>query len=80
MGAIILKWIKEGQIRIDTLETGTLIKKENTVMVLSNADLNSFSNITERKLFSMLLSASGDGILENREFERWCKKNYSKIL
>jgi len=80
LGAIILKWIKEGQIRIDTLETGTLIKKENTVMVLSNADLNSFSNITERKLFSMLLSASGDGILENREFERWCKKNYSKIL
>ncbi len=80
LGAIILKWIKEGQIRIDTLETGTLIKKENTVMVLSNADLNSFSNITERKLFSMLLNASGDGILENREFERWCKKNYSKIL
>jgi uncharacterized membrane protein len=28
----------------------------------------------------MLLEASKDGILEKKEFEKWCDKNYSKIL
>ena len=28
----------------------------------------------------MLYEASIDGILENKEFERWCNKSYSKIL
>ena len=28
----------------------------------------------------MLYEASNDGILENKEFEKWCNKSYSKIL
>ena len=28
----------------------------------------------------MLYEASNDGILENKEFEKWCRKSYSKIL
>ncbi len=28
----------------------------------------------------MLYEESRDGILENKEFEKWCKKSYSKIL
>lgn len=28
----------------------------------------------------MFFTASKDGILEEREFEKWCSKNYSKIL
>lgn len=28
----------------------------------------------------MLDKASKDGILENKEFENWCKTNYNKIL
>ena len=28
----------------------------------------------------MIYSASKDGILENKEFEKWCKNHYSRIL
>ena len=38
------------------------------------------TNPLENKLFKMLYEASKDGILENKEFEKWCKKSYSRIL
>ena len=28
----------------------------------------------------MLYQASNDGVLENKEFEKWCNKSYSKVL
>ena len=34
----------------------------------------------ERRLFDMLYTASQDGILENKEFEKWCNKSYSRVL
>lgn len=80
LGAIILKWLKECKIRIDTAQTGKIFKKEGTVIILNKVDLSSFEDSTEKKLFNMLLSASGDGILESREFEKWCSSNYTKIL
>ena len=80
IGAIILKWLKECKIRIDTAQTGKIFKKEGTVIILNKVDLSSFEDSTEKKLFNMLLSASGDGILESREFEKWCSSNYTKIL
>ena len=80
LGAIILKWLKECKIRIDTAQTGKIFKKKGTVIILNKVDLSSFEDSTEKKLFNMLLSASGDGILESREFEKWCSSNYTKIL
>lgn len=80
LGAIILKWLKEGKIRIETSETGTIFKRAGTIVVLNEVSLDEFEDITERKLFNMLLDASEDGLLENNEFEKWCKKHYSKIL
>ena len=80
LGAIILKWLKEGKIRIEVSKIGTIFKRSGTVIVLNEVDLNEFEDITERKLFNMLLDASEDGLLENNEFEKWCKKHYSKIL
>lgn len=81
LGAIILKWLKDSIIRIEQRETGTVFKKENTVIVLNETNPeNSIENIEERILFKMLYEASKDGILENKEFEKWCKKSYSRIL
>ena len=62
LGAIILKWLKEGKIRIETSETGTIFKRSGTVGILNEVDLNEFEDITERKLFNMLLDASEDGL------------------
>ena len=37
-------------------------------------------NILEEKMLGYFREASGDNqILENKEFERWCKRNYEEI-
>ena len=80
LGAIILKWLKDGMIRIEEKENGGIFKKENTVIVLTETDTEKFSELKEKELFNMLYEASKDGYLENKEFEKWCEKSYSKIL
>lgn len=80
LGAIILKWLKEGKIQIKQKEAGLIFKREDTVIILKDTDPNSIANHQEKELFNMLYEASKDGILENKEFERWCSTSYSKIL
>lgn len=76
-GAIILKWVKNGKIKFIN-ETKGLFNKETSKIDLS-LDTD-FDNELEKELFNMMRAASGDGILEARELEKWCKKNYSKFL
>lgn len=80
LGAVILKWLKDGIIRIEEKEEGLVFKKENTVIVLPEPRDEIFTNLKEKELFDMLYEASKDGCLEGKEFENWCKNNYSKIL
>lgn len=80
LGAIILKWLKDGLIRIEQKETGMIFKKENTVVVLKETNLEQIINEKERKVFFMLKEASQDGYLESEEFEKWCSNSYSTIL
>ena len=80
LGAIILKWFKDGLIKIEQKETGMIFKKENTVVVLKETDSSSIEDEKEQELFKMLYEASKDGYLENKEFEKWCSKSYLKIL
>ena len=80
LGAIILKWLKQGIIRTENREQGKVFKKENTVIILGEDSNKDLGNKRENELFHMMYVASIDGILENKEFERWCKKSYEKIL
>lgn len=80
LGAIILKWLKDGMIRIEEKETGKIFKKENTVIVLTETNTEMFKEPKEKELFNMLYEASKDGYLESKEFEKWCEHSYSKIL
>ena len=80
LGAIILKWLKDGLIKIKQKETGVIFKKENTVVVLNKTDLEILTDEKEKELFKMLYEASKDGYLENKEFESWCSISYSTIL
>ena len=80
LGAIILKWIKDGIIKIEEKQTGVFFKKENIVIVLKETNIDVFTESKEKELFEMLYTASKDGYLENNEFEKWCEKSYSKIL
>lgn len=80
LGSIILKWLKDDLIKVEQKEAGTIFKKENTVVVLNTTDKSAITDKNEVELFSMLYTASKDGILENKEFEKWCSKSYTKIL
>lgn len=80
LGAIILKWLKDDLIKVEQKESGTIFKKENTIVVLNQTDRSAITDKEESELFSMLYTASQDGILENKEFEKWCSKSYTKIL
>lgn len=80
LGAVILKWLKDGIIKIEEKEKGLVFKKENTVIVLPEPKAGLLTNLKEKELFDMLYEASKDGYLESKEFEEWCKNNYSKVL
>lgn len=80
LGAIILKWLKEGKIRIEQKQKGKVFKREDTIIILKETNQSEIADTYEKQLFKMLYEASIDGILENKEFEKWCNKSYSKIL
>ena len=79
LGAILLKWMLQKKITLEKkLESGLFKKGEESIIVLpSNAV---FDNTLELKLYKMMYEASIDGKLESKEFEKWCRKNYNKIL
>ena len=75
IGAFILKWLKDEKIGINTVEKG---KK-----LLTNIDMRGeldTNNEYERQLYKMLKESSLDGILENKEFEKWCRTSYSRVI
>ncbi len=78
LGAILLKWLKEQKITIKKIEAGFLKKKEETAIDLTKEI--TFDSSLEQDLYNMMKEASRDGVLESKEFEKWCNNNYSKIL
>ena len=76
-GAIILKWVKNNKIIFINEKKGVFNKETTKLDLRSNP---TFDNENETKLFEMMYKASKDGILESKELEKWCKKNYSKFL
>lgn len=78
LGAIILKWVKQGKIKFIKPKEGGLFNKETGSIDLTATV--TFDNEMEEKLFSLMRAASGDGILEAKELEKWCRRNYSKFL
>lgn len=77
LGAIILKWVKENKIGFKNEEKGIFNKNSSVIDLTLNP---TFDNELEEKLFDMMYEASGNGMLEAKEFEKWCKKNYTSFL
>ncbi len=76
-GAIILKWVKENKISFKN-QTKGIFNKETSVIDLTLKP--EFDNELEKELFNIMHRASGDGILETKELEKWAKKNYTKFF
>lgn len=79
LGAILLKWLKQGKIKIESKTVGAIFKKEDTTIVFPEKDIELDIEL-ETSLYNYMYQASKDGILESKEFEKWCNNNYSKIL
>lgn len=78
LGAIMLKWVKEDKIKfIKEDKSGILSKEKSSIDLRLNP---TFDNVLEKELFDTMYKASGDGILETKELEKWAKKNYSKFF
>ena len=79
LGAILLKWMMEKKISLIKKEANGIFKtKEETAIDLTL--IPTFENEVEQRLYKMLYEASENGILESKEFEKWCRKHYEKIL
>ena len=77
LGAIILKWVREDKIKFINEEKGIFNKNTSSIDLTKDV---TFDNIKEQDLFNLMRAASGDGILEAKELEKWARKNYSKYL
>lgn len=77
LGAVLLKWLKQGAITVKKIETGMFKKEKNSIVFNNDFKLN---DKLENELYQMMVEASKDNILEDNEFEKWCKNNYNKIL
>ena len=76
-GAIILKWLREGKIAFKNEKVGIFNKDTSVIDMTLNP---TFTSDLEERLFKYMYKASGDGILEPKELEKWAKKNYNKFL
>ncbi|MBP3766130.1 MAG: DUF2207 domain-containing protein [Bacilli bacterium] len=79
LGSMLLKWIKEEKVKVVNEAKGTVFKREDTKIVFNTPSIET-GDINEDNLYKYMYEASRDGILENKEFERWCTKHYSKML
>ena len=77
LGAILLKWLRNDKITFKN-ETKGIFNKETSVIDLTKNP--TFDNELEQKLFDIMYKASGDGLLESKELEKWAKKNYDKFF
>lgn len=80
VGAILLKWIKEGYIELSKTRGGLFNLKDNKYAIaFKNVHSREFyvKDEMEKSLMQMLIKASGDNnILEAKEFEKWCRSNH----
>ena len=74
-GAILLKWVKEDKIKF--IKNGD--KNNSKIDLTKQFILGENDNPIEVKLYQMMYEASENGILEQKEFEKWNKKHYSLL-
>ena len=76
IGCIILKWLKD-----DIITTDNTDKHESKIILKHQTLPEDYTSIThEIELYTWMYDASKDGILTTRDFKKYCKNHYSKIL
>ena len=78
LGTLFLKWIYEDKISIRKEIKKKLFKEKEVTSLVLNENVT-FDNGSEKEIFDLLYKVSGDGILENNEFEKYARNDYKKI-
>jgi Predicted membrane protein len=78
IGAFLLKWLQDGVIHFEEREARKwLVKIELQPTIIFDVPNLSAVTVAEDSLFKMLQAAAGsDGCLQEKEFERWIRRNY----
>lgn len=79
LGAVLLKWMKEGSVTIEKTEKKGIFKKTDIVTAMKIGDVVC-NNALEKELYNMIKSAAKDDYLESDEFKKWARNHYDKIL
>ena len=78
IGAFILKWIKDKNVRVEKVEKNILgVKKQESVIILDNTNGLTPDEIT---LYNFISLASKDKRLEPGELKKWSRSNYDRLL
>jgi uncharacterized membrane protein YgcG len=83
LGALILSWIKNKYVTVELKEKKGLFKKteEATLVMDYSKFFSDFSQYSiEGEMFNHMYDASKDGILEPKEFGKYCEKYYKEVL
>ena len=79
LGVVLLKWLRNGNVRVEKVEKDGMFKKKYESNIIFEQEPSDTISL-EKDLYSWMVEASGDGKLESGEFNKWCKRNYSKII
>lgn len=80
MAAHVLKWIDDEQVSFIQGEEKGLIRKKKSYQISFEKPLV-VRSVAEQKLYNMFVKAAGKNrILETKEFEKYSRKHYQKIL
>lgn len=78
--ALLLNWIRQKKVEFVKEEVQGFIKKKESYEIHFLSDGSDLLTPMERELYDYFKKAAGsNGILENKEFEKWCRKNYTKM-
>lgn len=79
LSALLLKWIREGRASFSREEGTGFFKKDEFEIAFDKTKIPT-DNPLESKAYLFFVEASGDNIiLEDKEFKKWCRKNYSEL-
>ena len=76
IGAILLKWIYDENVTIKTNTVKKILGEKKEDVIIFNKAPDEY----DAGLYLYMKEASIDGVLENDEFKKWCRKNYTKIV
>ncbi|MDD2504936.1 MAG: DUF2207 domain-containing protein [Bacilli bacterium] len=84
LGALILNWVKHNYVKVEMKEKKGLFKKGEEATLVMDAEkfqqIRDNNNYLENDMFDYMYEASKDGILESKEFSKYCENHYNKIL